>query len=296
LALKQKSQENKKKEDRIKELQDFIARFSANASTSKQATSRKKALDKINLEDIKPSNRRYPGIIFNSMAREAGDIILQTEGLSKKLNGEYLFKDLNLDLKKGDKVALLSKNSLATSAFYKIISGEDTDFEGTYNFGVTINNAYVPIDNTEYFTGSVAKLNLIDWLRQYSEDKDETFVRGFLGRMLFGGEETLKMCSVLSGGEKQRCMFSKMMLEKGNLLLFDEPTSHLDMESIIALNDGMKDFRGNVIFTCHDHTLVQTTANRIVELGPKGYIDRPMITFDEYLEDARVQEMRAALN
>ncbi|MBC7400788.1 MAG: ATP-binding cassette domain-containing protein, partial [Mucilaginibacter sp.] len=235
LALKQRSDQNKKTEDRVKELQEFIRRFSANASKSKQATSRKKALDKIDLTEIQPSNRKYPGIIFNNLGREAGDQILQIEGLSKKINGETLFSDIRLMVNKGDKIAVLSNNSLATTAFYNILTGRDKDYKGEFKWGVTINPADIPMDNTDYFHGK--NDNLIDWLREYSPgEKDDQFIRGFLGRMLFSGEEVLKKSSVLSGGEKMRCMFSRMMLQSANLLMFDEPTNHLDLESITALN------------------------------------------------------------
>ncbi|MGN6568326.1 MAG: ABC-F family ATP-binding cassette domain-containing protein, partial [Flavipsychrobacter sp.] len=256
LLLKQRSESNRKAEDKIRELQEFIARFSANASKSKQATSRKKALDKIKLEDMVASNRKYPAILFNNQVREAGDQILEVKGLSKTLNGELLFKDISFDLKRGQKVAIISSNSLATKAFYQILAGEDTDFEGIYKWGVTITPTYLPGDNSEYFQNK--DLNLIDWLRQYSEEKDETFIRGFLGRMLFSGEETLKKCTVLSGGEKVRCMLSRMMMLKGNLLMMDEPTNHLDLESITALNNGMKDFKGTILFTTRDHALAQS--------------------------------------
>lgn len=293
LLLKQRTDSNKKSEDKIAELKEFIARFSANASKSKQATSRKKALDKIKLEDMVASARKYPAILFNNQIREAGDLILEVKGLGKKLNGEYLFKDLNFDMKRGQKLSILSENSLATSAFYKILAGEDTDFEGEFKWGVTITPAYLPGDNTEFFEG--VDLNLIDWLRQYSEEKDETFIRGFLGRMLFSGEETLKKCSVLSGGEKVRCMLSRLMMQKGNLLMFDEPTNHLDLESITALNNGMKDFNGTIIFTSRDHELTETVADRIIEISPNGMLDKEM-SFDEYITDERVKTQREELN
>lgn len=292
LLLKQRSDQNKKAEDKIAELKEFIARFSANASKSKQATSRKKALDKIKLDDMKPSNRKYPAILFNNQVREAGDQILEVKGLSKSLNGEVLFKDISFDLKRGQKVAVLSSNSLATTAFYQILAGEDTDFEGTFRWGVTITPTYLPNDNSKYFEGN--NDNLIDWLRQFSEEKDETFIRGFLGRMLFSGDETLKKSSVLSGGEKMRCMMSRMMMLKGNLLMMDEPTNHLDLESITALNNGMKDFKGNIIFTTRDHELANTVADRVLELTPAGLIDREM-TFDEYMTNGRVKELKAEL-
>ena len=290
LALRQRSDQNKKLEDKVKELQDFIRRFSANASKSKQATSRKKALDKINLEEIKPSNRKYPAILFNNLAREAGDQILQINKLSKKLGGELLFRDINLMVNKGDKIAVLSQNSLATTAFYNILMGRDKDFNGDFKWGVTINPADMPIENAEYFKSNDD--TLIDWLREYSPgDKDDQFIRGFLGRMLFSGEEVLKKASVLSGGEKMRCMFSKMMLQQPNVLLFDEPTNHLDLESITALNNGMKDFRGTILFTSRDHELTETVANRVIELTPGGLIDK-LMSYDEYINSDAVQKLR----
>lgn len=289
LLLKQRSDQNKKAEDKIAELKEFIARFSANASKSKQATSRKKALDKIKLEDMKPSNRKYPAILFNNQVRDAGDQILEADGLSKSLNGEVLFANIKFDLKRGQKVAVISENSLATTAFYKIIMGEDDDFGGSFRWGVTITPTYLPNDNTTFFQGKDE--NLIDWLRQYSEEKDETFIRGFLGRMLFSGEETLKKCSVLSGGEKMRCMISRMMMLKGNVLCMDEPTNHLDLESITALNNGLKDFKGTVLFTTRDHALAESVADRVLELTPAGLVDREM-GFDEYLSDAKVKALR----
>lgn len=293
LALKQRSDQNKKTEDRVKELQEFIRRFSANASKSKQATSRKKALDKINIDEIQPSNRKYPGIIFNNQGREAGDQILQIENLSKSLNGEVLFNDIRLMVNKGDKIAVLSQNSLATTAFYNILTGRDKDYKGEFKWGVTINPADIPIDNSEYFKGKDD--NLIDWLREYSPgEKDDQFIRGFLGRMLFSGEEVLKKSNVLSGGEKMRCMFSRMMLQSANLLMFDEPTNHLDLESITALNNGMKDFRGTILFTSRDHELVETVANRIIELTPGGTIDK-LMTYDEYINSDVVQKQRDEL-
>src|SRR6195952_4903178 len=290
LALKQRSDQNKKTEDRVKELQEFIRRFSANASKSKQATSRKKALDKINLDEIQPSTRKYPGIIFNNLGREAGDQILQIEGLSKKLHGETLFHNVNLLVNKGDKIAILSQNSLATTAFYDVLTGRDKDFKGDFKWGVTVKNADIPMDNHTYFEGK--NDNLIDWLREYSEgEKDDQFIRGFLGRMLFSGEEVLKKSNVLSGGEKMRCMFSRMMLQQPNVLLFDEPTNHLDLESITALNNGMKDFRGTILFTSRDHELVETVATRIIELTPGGIIDK-LMTYDEYVNSDSVQKLR----
>ncbi|SDG44059.1 ABC-F family ATP-binding cassette domain-containing protein [Mucilaginibacter sp. P25] len=293
LALKQRAEQNKKAEDKVKELQEFIRRFSANASKSKQATSRKKALDKINLDEIQPSNRKYPGIIFNNLGREAGDQILTVENLGKTLNGEVLFNNITFTVNKGDKISILSQNSLATTAFYNILTGRDRDFTGTFKWGVTINAADIPNDSSEYFDGKSD--NLIDWLREYSPgEKDDQFIRGFLGRMLFSGEEVMKKCSVLSGGEKMRCMFSRMMLQQANLLMFDEPTNHLDLESITALNNGMKDFRGTILFTSRDHELVETVANRIIELTPGGYIDK-LMTYDEYINSPVVQKQQEDL-
>ena len=292
LLLKQRGDQNKKAEDKIAELKEFIARFSANASKSKQATSRKKALDKIKLEDMVASNRKYPAILFNNQVREAGDQIIEVKKLGKSLNGEVLFKDISFDLKRGQKVAVLSSNSLATKSFYEILAGEDKDFEGEFKWGVTTTTTYLPSDNSSYFKDS--NDNLIDWLRQFSEEKDETFIRGFLGRMLFSGEETLKSCTVLSGGEKVRCMLSRMMMLKGNVLLMDEPTNHLDLESITALNNGMKDFKGTILFTTRDHELANTVADRILEITPSGLIDREM-GFDEYMTNDRVKAQKAEM-
>ncbi|HVW97469.1 MAG TPA: ATP-binding cassette domain-containing protein [Mucilaginibacter sp.] len=290
LALKQRADQNKKAEDRVKELQEFIRRFSANASKSKQATSRKKALEKINLDEIQPSNRKYPGIIFNNQGRDAGDQILQVENLSKSLNGEVLFDNVTFLVNKNDKTAFLSQNSLATTALYNILTGKDKDYTGEFKWGVTINAADIPIDNSEYFDGNDE--NLIDWLREFSPgEKDDQFIRGFLGRMLFSGEEVLKKSNVLSGGEKMRCMFSRMMLQSPNLLMLDEPTNHLDLESITALNNGMKDFRGTILFTSRDHELVETVANRIIELTPGGTLDK-LMTYDEYINSDAVQKQR----
>jgi len=289
LLLKQRGDQNKKAEDKIAELKEFIARFSANASKSKQATSRKKALDKIKLDEMRPSNRKYPAILFNNQVREAGDQIIEVKGLAKTFHGEVLFKDISFDLKRGQKVAVMSANSLATRAFYSILAGEDKDFEGMFKWGVTTTTTYLPSDNATYFANNDD--NLIDWLRQYSEEKDETFIRGFLGRMLFTGEETLKKSTVLSGGEKVRCMLSRMMMLKGNVLLMDEPTNHLDLESITALNNGMKDFRGTILFTTRDHELANTVATRVLELTPNGLIDREM-SFDEYMTNDRVKAQK----
>lgn len=281
LALNQRSAANKKAEEKKKELQEFIARFSANAAKSKQATSRKKLLDKINLEEIQPSNRKYPAIIF-SQNRIAGDQILETKGLSHMVDGEYLFKDVDLFVNRGDKIAVVSDNGLAVTSFFQVLMEEQNASEGTFKFGQTITTAYLPNDNSAYFNSGE---NLIDWLRQYSkeEEKDEVYIRGFLGKMLFSGQETLKKCNVLSGGEKVRCMISRMMLQGANLLILDEPTNHLDLESITALNNALKDFPGTVLFTSHDHTFTQTIANRVLELRPNGYVDT-LSTYDEYLE------------
>ncbi|MEJ5963708.1 ABC-F family ATP-binding cassette domain-containing protein [Pedobacter immunditicola] len=293
LALKQRSDQNKKLEDKVKELQEFIQRFSANASKSKQATSRKKALDKIDLTEIQPSSRKYPAILFNNLGREAGDQILQVENLSKVSNGEVMFKGVNFMVNKGDKIAVISQNSLATTAFYNVLTGRDKDYTGDFKFGVTINVADIPNDNSDYFNGK--DMNLVDWLREYSDtDKDEQFVRSFLGRMLFSGEEVLKNCKVLSGGEKMRCMFSQMMLKHPNLLLFDEPTNHLDLESITALNNGLKDFRGTALFTSRDHALTESVATRVIELTPRGSIDR-MMTYDDYITSEEIADLRVEM-
>jgi len=291
LALKQRSDQNKKLEYKVKELQDFIRRFSANASKSKQATSRKKALDKIDISEIKASSRKYPAIMFNNNgAREAGDQILQVEKLSKTINGEVMFKDVTFMVNKGDKIAVLSQNSLATAAFYDVLNGNDKDYTGEFKFGVTISIADIPNDNTEFFANKDE--NLVDWLREYSgTDADEQFVRSFLGRMLFSGEEVLKNVKVLSGGEKMRCMFSRMMLQQANFLLFDEPTNHLDLESITALNNGMKDFKGTILFTSRDHALTESVANRIIEITPKGIIDK-LMNYDEYINSSEVAKLR----
>ncbi|WP_313190079.1 ATP-binding cassette domain-containing protein [Sphingobacterium sp.] len=291
LALKQRADQNKKMEDKVKELQEFIRRFSANASKSKQATSRKKALDKINIEDIKPSNRKYPAIMFNMMDRDPGDQILTVENLGKTVNGEVYFKNISFMVNKGDKIAVLAENNLITSAFYDVLSGRDKDYVGEFKWGVTITPADMPIDNAEFFEGKTD--NLVDWLRDYTTkpDADEQFIRGFLGKMLFSGEEVLKKCSVLSGGEKMRCMFSRMMLQGANFLIFDEPTNHLDLESITALNNGINDFKGSVLFTSRDHELTQTVANRIIELTPNGIIDK-LMTYDEYINSEAIKAQR----
>lgn len=294
LALKQRSDQNKKLEEKVKELQEFIQRFSANASKSKQATSRKKALDKIDISEIKASSRKYPAILFNNLGREAGDQILQVENLSCTLNGEVMFKNVSFMVNKGDKIAILSQNSLATTAFYNVLTGREKAYTGEFKFGVTINMADIPNDNSVYFENKDE--NLVDWLREYSgTDQDEQFVRSFLGRMLFSGEEVLKNVKVLSGGEKMRCMFSQMMLKHANLLLFDEPTNHLDLESITALNNGLKDFKGTALFTSRDHALTESVATRIIELTPNGAIDK-MMSYDEYITSADVAELRTKMS
>ncbi|WP_196892908.1 ABC-F family ATP-binding cassette domain-containing protein [Aureivirga marina] len=291
LAAKQRAQQNKKAEDKKKELEEFIRRFSANVAKSKQATSRKKMIDKLNVEEIKPSSRRYPAIIFDK-DREVGDQILNVENLSKTFEGETLFQDIHFNLNKGDKVALISRNSRAVTAFYNIIAGESEADTGKFNWGVTTTQSYLPLDNSEFFKD--ASLDLVDWLRQYAkteEEKEEVFLRSFLGRMIFSGEEALKKCNVLSGGEKVRCMVSRMMMTRANVLMLDEPTNHLDLESIQAFNNSLKNFKGNVIFTTHDHEFAQTVANRIIEITPNGVIDKHL-TFDEYLEDPKIKELR----
>ncbi len=290
LAARQRADKNKKAEDKKKELQDFISRFSANASKSKQATSRRKLIDKLDLEEIQPSSRRYPGITFNQ-DREAGNQLLTVSGLTKTHEGEVLFKDLSFTLNKGDKVAIVSKNSIAITQFFEILNGFMKADKGDFTFGTTITTAYLPNDNSEFFE---TKLSLIDWLRQYAqtdEEREEVSLRGFLGRMLFSGEEALKSATVLSGGEKVRCMMSRMMLAKANLLMMDEPTNHLDLESITALNNGMSAFEGTILFTSHDHELVSTVANRIIELTPNGYIDK-MMPYDDYLADEKIATLQ----
>lgn len=290
LAAKQRAQQNKKAEEKKQELEEFIRRFSANVAKSKQATSRKKMISKLNISEIKPSSRRYPAIIFDQ-DREAGDQILNVENLSASVDGEVLFKDINLNMAKGDKIVLFSKDSRATTAFYEILNNEQKADAGTFDWGITTNQAYLPAENHKYFEND---LTLVDWLRQYAkteEERDEVFIRGFLGKMIFSGEEALKTSRVLSGGEKVRCMLSRMMMERANVLMLDEPTNHLDLESITAFNNSLKNFKGSVIFTTHDHEFAQTVGNRIVELTPNGVIDRYM-TFDEYLDDEKIQEQR----
>lgn len=290
LAQKQLADQNKKTEEKRKELQEFIARFSANASKSKQATSRAKLLDKLTLDDIAPSSRKYPAIMFKQ-EREAGDQMLLIEGLSKSVDGDTLFSDLNIRINKGDKVAIIGDNSLAVSAFFDVIAGEQKPDSGKFTWGITTSQAYFPSDNSKFFKND---LNLVDWLRQYSEEKDESYIRGFLGRMLFTGEESLKKASVLSGGEKVRCMLSKMMMASPNVLIMDDPTNHLDLESITALNNALKDFPGTVLFTSHDYEFINTIADRIIELAPNGYVDK-MMTYEEYLNDEAVKAQREQL-
>ena len=290
LAARQRAQQNKKAEEKKKELQEFIARFSANVAKSKQATSRKKMIDKLNIEQIKPSSRRYPAIIFKS-EREAGDQILNVENLSSIMDGELLFKNIDLNLAKGDKVILFSKDSRATTAFYEIVSGNLKQEVGKFQWGVTTTQSYLPLDNHSFFE---KKMSLVDWLRQWAkteEEREEVFIRGFLGKMLFSGEEALKMCNVLSGGEKVRCMLSRMMMIRANVLKLDEPTNHLDLESITAFNNTLKNFKGTVLLTTHDHEFAQTIGNRVVELTPKGVIDRYM-TFEEYMSDQKIKQLR----
>ena len=293
LATRQRSDKNKKAEEKKKELMDFISRFSANASKSKQATSRRKMLDNLNIEEIQPSSRKYPGITFHQ-ERDAGNQILSIENLSYKVDGQPLFSGLNLIVNKGDKIAFISKNSVALTAFFEILNGNVKPETGEFTYGTTIVTAYIPNDNHNYFND---KLPLIDWLRQYAqtdEEREEVYLRTFLGRMLFTGEEALKTANVLSGGEKVRCMLSKMMLAKANLLLMDEPTNHLDLESITALNNGMAEYQGTMLFTSHDHELVNTVANRIVEITPNGIIDK-MMPYDDYLADPKIAQLQEEL-
>ncbi len=293
LMSRQMADKNKKVETKRQEMMEFIARFSANASKSKQATSRKKALEKLNLEELQVSSRRYPYIAFRP-EREPGDVILNVEKLSKRNNtGEYLFKDLYLRFNKGEKIAVLSRNASAVTAFFDILAGEDKNFEGEFQYGQTIQRQYLPNDNSEYFAGD-QDMNLIDWLRQYSKDKDESFIRGFLGRMLFGGEEVFKRSGVLSGGEKVRCMMSKIMLSNPNFLILDEPTNHLDLESITALNNGLQEFVGNIIFTSHDYQILDSVANRIIEITPNGLIDQYM-SYHDYVHSEKVIQLKAEM-
>ena len=293
LALRQKTQQNRKSEEKKKELEDFIARFSANASKSKQATSRKKMLDNLKIEDIKPSSRRYPAVIFTS-EREAGDQILSVENLSFSDSTSTLFDKINFNLNKGDKVVLYSKDTRATTALYQILNSKLKANTGRFDWGITTSQAYLPLDNNSYFD---EKISLVDWLRQWSkndEEREEVFIRGFLGKMIFSGEEALKNCDVLSGGEKVRCMLSRMMMLRSNVLMFDEPTSHLDLESITALNNSIKKFKGNVILSTHDFEFAKSVGNRVIELTPNGVIDR-LTTFDSYISDPKIKDLRAKL-
>jgi len=294
LAARQRAQQNKKSEEKAKELQEFIQRFSANVAKSKQATSRKKMLDKLKIEDIKPSSRRYPAIIFER-EREAGDQILNVEKLEAVSDdGDLLFRNVDINLAKGDKVAIISKDSRATTAFYDIIAGKAKPQQGKVQWGVTTTQSYLPADNADYFQDDI---NLVDWLRQWAkteEEREEVYLRGFLGKMLFSGEEALKKSTVLSGGEKVRCMLSRMMMIRANVLMLDEPTNHLDLESITAFNNSLKNFKGTVLLTTHDHEFVHTVADRIIELTPKGIIDR-YLSFDEYMSDKNIKEQRAKL-
>ncbi len=302
LAAKQRAQQNKKAEEKKQELEEFIRRFSANVAKSKQATSRKKMISKLNISEIKPSSRRYPAIIFDQ-EREAGDQILNVENLSASVEGDSsggeqakqtLFSGVDLNMAKGDKIVLFSKDSRATTAFYEILNGNQKADSGTFDWGITTNQAYLPLDNHSFFENDYT---LVDWLRQWAkteEEREEVNIRGFLGKMIFSGEEALKTSRVLSGGEKVRCMLSRMMMERANVLMLDEPTNHLDLESITAFNNSLKNFKGSVIFTTHDHEFAQTVGNRVVELTPKGAIDRYM-TFDDYLDDEKVQELRVKM-
>lgn len=293
LALKQRADKNKKAEEKKKELMEFIARFSANAAKSKQATSRRKMLDNLDLEEIQPSSRRYPGITFHQ-DREAGNQILSVDNLSKSKEGKRLFQGITFTVNKGDKIAIISRDSVALTHFFEALSGENPSDTGSFTFGTTISTAYLPNDNHSYFKD---KISLIDWLRQYAqgeEEREEVYLRTFLGRMLFTGEEAMKTSNVLSGGEKVRCMLSKMMLAKANFLLMDEPTNHLDLESITALNNAMIDFRGSMLFTSHDQALVNTVANRIIEITPKGMIDK-MMPYDDYVADPKIIQLQHEL-
>ena len=290
LASKQRSQQNKKAEEKKKELEEFIRRFSANVAKSKQATSRKKMIEKLNISDIRPSSRRYPAIIFET-ERQAGDQILNIEKLEAKSDQEVLFSNIDLNLNRGDKVVIFSRNSRATTAFYEIINGNINADNGNYMWGVTTSQSYLPLDNSSYFSN---KLTLVDWLRQWAkseEEREEVYLRGFLGKMIFSGDEALKTCDVLSGGEKVRCMLSKMMMTRANIIMLDEPTNHLDLESITAFNNSLKNFKGTVLFTTHDHEFAQTLANRVIEITPNGIIDRYM-SFDDYMQDSKIKELR----
>ena len=290
LAAKHRAQQNKKAEEKKKELEEFIARFSANVAKSKQATSRKKMIDKLNISDIRPSSRRYPAIIFER-EREAGDQILNIEGLAAEIDGVPLFTNIDVNLAKEDKVVVYSKDARAATTFYQVLNGQHQASAGSFQWGVTTNQSYLPLDNASYFGNDES---LVDWLRQYAkteEEREEVFLRGFLGKMLFSGDEALKSANVLSGGEKVRCMLSRMMMERANVVMLDEPTNHLDLESITAFNNSLIKFKGTVMFTTHDHAFAQSVGNRVVELTPKGVIDRYM-SFDEYMADAKIKELR----
>ena len=293
LAARQRAQQNKKAEEKKKELEEFIARFSANVAKSKQATSRKKMIDKLNIHQIKPSSRRYPAIIFER-EREAGDQILNVENLSNSVENEVLFKNIDLNLSKGDKVLVFSRDSRATTNFFQIISNCLEPDSGSFNWGITTSQSYLPLDNSEFFNKDI---NLVEWLREYAnteEEREEVYLRGFLGKMIFSGDEALKKCNVLSGGEKVRCMISKMMMKKGNVLILDEPTNHLDLESITAFNNSLKNFKGTILLSTHDHEFAQTIANRIIEIGPSGIIDRYM-SFEEYMKDSKIKQLRESM-
>jgi len=290
LALRQQAQQNKKAEEKKKELQEFISRFSANVAKSKQTTSRKKMIEKLNIEDIEPSTRRYPGIIFEP-EREPGDRILSVKGLSKSIDGEPLFKNIEFTVEKGDRVVFLSRDSRAMTTLFEIINGHAQADGGTFEWGQTITPAYLPVDNNEFFQNNYT---LVDWLAQFSEDTSEMYLRGYLGKMLFSGEEIFKKASVLSGGEKMRCMISRMMLKNANCLVLDTPTNHLDLETIQSFNNTLTNFKGNVLFSSHDHEFIHTVANRIIELTPNGMIDK-MMNYDDYITDASVQARREEL-
>ena len=290
LAARQRQQQNKKAEEKKKELEEFISRFSANVAKSKQATSRKKMIDKLNIEEIKPSSRKYPAIIFNQ-EREAGDQILNIQDLRFNLEGSVLFDKINFNLVKGEKVVFFSKDKRAVTKLFEIINDNENDFEGKYEWGITTKKSYLPLDNSNYFKSD---LNLIDWLRQFTDDeeeKKELFIRSFLGKMIFSGDEALKKVSVLSGGEKVRCMLSKMMMNKSNILVIDEPTNHLDLESITAFNNGLNNFKGTVLLSTHDNTFAQTVGNRVIELTPNGSIDR-LLKFEDYMKDLNLKQIR----
>ena len=290
LALRQQQQQNKKAEEKKKELEEFIRRFSANVAKSKQTTSRKKMLEKLNIEEIQPSSRRYPGILFNP-AREPGNQILEVSGLTKTIDGHTLFRDLNFNVEKDDKIVFISRDPRAMTAFFQIINGEEEPDAGTFRWGQTITTAYLPLDNARYFNSDY---NLLEWLGQFAKDTNEVFLKGFLGRMLFTGEELMKKVSVLSGGEKMRCMISRMMLRDANTLILDTPTNHLDLESIQAFNNTLVNYKGNVLFSSHDHEFIQTVANRVIELTPNGNIDK-MIEYDDYISDPKISELRERL-